>query len=106
MSLPQPLLIPALDIPLLWVLISYGVGALPFAVWIGKRVGQDPRTQGSKNPGASNVARTSGVRWGVITLFFDAAKGVFLHNGAVPVQGFARNHLWIGQRATPKCMVA
>ena len=75
MSAPSSLLMPALDLPILWVLIAYIIGALPFAVWVGRRAGQDPRTKGSKNPGASNVARLSGMRWGVFTLFLDATKG-------------------------------
>ena len=69
------LLAPSLDIPLLWASISYGLGALPFAVWIGALTGRDPRQRGSKNPGASNVARTAGVKWGILTLLLDAAKG-------------------------------
>ena len=78
MSVSHSLLIPALDLPVLWVGLAYGIGALPFAVWIGRRAGQDPRAQGSKNPGASNVARTSGMRWGIFTLFLDAAKGALI----------------------------
>lgn len=69
------LLIPFLDNPWLWLIIAYVLGALPFAVWIGRRAGNDPRTGGSKNPGASNVARTAGMRWGLITLILDACKG-------------------------------
>lgn len=78
MSAPQTLLSPALDVPLLWVVVSYLLGAIPFAVWVGRRAGQDPRRRGSKNPGASNVARTAGVRWGVITLILDALKGAVI----------------------------
>ena len=58
------------------VLVSaYLVGALPFAVWVGRIKGVDPRSRGSKNPGASNVARTLGVKWGLLTLALDAGKG-------------------------------
>jgi glycerol-3-phosphate acyltransferase PlsY len=35
----------------------------------------DPRTHGSKNPGATNVARVAGHKAAVITLVVDAAKG-------------------------------
>lgn len=87
MSAPDQLLSPSLDIPALWIAASYVLGALPFAVWIGRRAGQDPRRQGSKNPGASNVARTSGIRWGLITLILDALKGavipLFIIRGAL-----------------------
>lgn len=54
---------------------AYLLGALPFAVWVGKLKGVDPRARGSKNPGASNVARTLGVRWGLLTLALDGLKG-------------------------------
>ena len=69
---------PALDLPWLWLILSYLFGALPFAVWVGRRAGKDPRAGGSKNPGASNVARTSGFRWGLITLGLDALKGALI----------------------------
>jgi len=36
----------------------------------------DPRTQGSKNPGATNVLRVGGKKAAAITLFGDAIKGV------------------------------
>jgi len=54
---------------------AYLIGALPFAVWVGRLKGVDPRTRGSKNPGASNVARTLGVKWGLLTLLLDGLKG-------------------------------
>jgi len=57
------------------LVVTYVLGALPFAVWIGRLKGVDPRKRGSKNPGASNVARTIGVKWGLLTLFFDGLKG-------------------------------
>ena len=75
MNTSHHLLIPILDNPWFWIAFSYLLGALPFAVWVGRRVGRDPRINGSKNPGASNVARTAGIRWGLITLFLDACKG-------------------------------
>lgn len=59
----------------LTLLASYLFGALPFAVWVGQLKGIDPRTRGSKNPGASNVARTLGVKWGLLILVLDALKG-------------------------------
>lgn len=75
MHAPSSLLFPLLDYPLLWVAISYLIGTLPFAVWVGQLAGHDPRQSGSRNPGASNVARTAGMKWGLITLLLDGAKG-------------------------------
>ena len=67
-----------LDLPWLWIALAYLLGALPFAVWIGRRAGKDPRRAGSKNPGASNVARVAGRRWGLMTLCLDAFKGALI----------------------------
>lgn len=64
----------------LWIIVAYFLGALPFGVIIGKTFkGIDPRTVGSCNPGATNVARTCGLPLGVLTLVCDVLKG------AVPV---------------------
>ena len=57
------------------LIAAYLLGALPFAVWVGQLRGADPRKRGSKNPGASNVARTLGVKWGLLTLLMDGLKG-------------------------------
>ncbi len=65
---------PALT-PALLLLLSYALGALPFAVWVGRLKGVDPRASGSKNPGATNVTRTAGLKWGLLTLLLDALKG-------------------------------
>ena len=78
MITPSPLLIPSLDLPWLWLGLAYLLGALPFAVWVGQKAGKDPRSTGSKNPGASNVARTAGIRWGLVTLILDALKGAII----------------------------
>ena len=43
---------------ILWVIISFFCGSIPFAVVIAKTFkGIDPRKEGSKNPGTTNVAR-------------------------------------------------
>ncbi len=56
--------------------IAYMIGSLSFAVIISKAMGlADPRSYGSKNPGATNVLR-SGNKWAaVLTLLLDALKG-------------------------------
>jgi glycerol-3-phosphate acyltransferase PlsY len=58
------------------VIAAYLVGSLSFAVIVSRAMGlADPRSYGSKNPGATNVLR-SGNRWAaVITLALDALKG-------------------------------
>ena len=63
-------------LPLLAVLAAYLVGSLSFAVIVSRLMGlHDPRTYGSKNPGATNVLRSGSKPAAVITLLLDAAKG-------------------------------
>ena len=74
----------ALLYSLLATLAGYGVGSLSFAVIVSRLMGlNDPRTFGSKNPGATNVLRSGNKSAAVLTLLLDAAKGwlpVFLVN--------------------------
>ena len=58
------------------VLLSYFLGSLSFAVIVSKFMGlSDPRSYGSKNPGATNVLRSGNKKAAVLTLLFDAVKG-------------------------------
>ena len=58
------------------VLLSYLLGSLSFAVIVSKFMGlSDPRSYGSKNPGATNVLRSGNKKAAILTLLFDAAKG-------------------------------
>jgi len=62
--------------PWLAVLAGYLIGSLSFAVIVSRAMGlSDPRTFGSKNPGATNVLRSGNKGAAVITLLLDAAKG-------------------------------
>jgi glycerol-3-phosphate acyltransferase PlsY len=63
-------------LPVLAVVVAYLVGSLSFAVIVSRVMGlNDPRTFGSKNPGATNVLRSGSKKAAVITLLLDAAKG-------------------------------
>ena len=58
------------------VLASYLLGSLSFAVIFSRLMGlSDPRSYGSKNPGATNVLRSGNKRAAVLTLLLDALKG-------------------------------
>lgn len=58
------------------VLVAYLVGSLSFAVVVSRAMGlADPRTFGSKNPGATNVLRSGSKVAAIVTLLLDAAKG-------------------------------
>jgi len=57
-------------------LFAYLLGSLSAAIIVCKLMGlPDPRLQGSKNPGATNVLRIAGKKAAAITLLGDAAKG-------------------------------
>jgi glycerol-3-phosphate acyltransferase PlsY len=58
------------------VLGAYLIGSLSFAVIISRVMGlSDPRSYGSKNPGATNVLRSGNKMAAVATLLLDAVKG-------------------------------
>jgi len=62
--------------PVLAALAAYLVGSLSFAVIVSRVMGlNDPRTFGSKNPGATNVLRSGSKAAAITTLLLDAAKG-------------------------------
>ena len=60
----------------LFIVISYLVGSIPVAVWIGKKCrGIDIREHGSQNAGATNTFRVFGKKLGWIVLLLDVTKG-------------------------------
>ena len=61
---------------LIAVASAYLIGSLSFAVIVSRLMGlSDPRSYGSKNPGATNVLRSGSKVAAVVTLLLDAAKG-------------------------------
>ncbi len=92
------------------VLAAYLLGSLSFAVIVTRVMGlSDPRTYGSKNPGATNVLRSGSKAAAVVTLLLDAVKGWLpvvlvrwfgepygLGEGTVALAGLAAflGHLW------------
>ena len=61
---------------MLAVPLGYLLGSLPFAVISSRLLGlADPRSYGSKNPGATNVLRSGNKLAALLTLLGDAAKG-------------------------------
>ncbi len=62
----------------LWTLFAFLCGALPFSVWIGKWGAQrNIRSVGDGNPGATNVFKAGGVKWGAMAYALDISKGAF-----------------------------
>jgi len=63
-------------IAFLLFLAAFGLGMVPFGLYVARIVkGIDPRDAGSKNVGATNVARLCGTPWGVLVLALDLFKG-------------------------------
>ena len=96
--------------PVLAAVAAYLLGSLSFAVIVTRVMGlSDPRTYGSKNPGATNVLRSGSKAAAIITLLLDAVKGWLpvalvmwfghpygLEDGTVALVGLAAflGHLW------------
>lgn len=61
----------------LLVIAAYLLGSISSAILVCRLLGlPDPRTQGSKNPGATNVLRIAGRKAAAITLAGDSLKGL------------------------------
>jgi len=59
-----------------FLIASYLLGSISSAIIICKMAGlPDPRTKGSKNPGATNVLRIGGKKIAALVLFLDGLKG-------------------------------
>ncbi len=87
-------------INLLFVVIAYLLGAIPFGYLLVKYVftgGEDIRAVGSGGTGATNVTRRAGWKAGVMTYLLDVAKGIaavwLIERVASP------SYLWIGAAA-------
>ena len=79
---------------LVLLVFAYLLGSIPTGVILAKAFSNvDPRTQGSKNIGATNIYRTAGKKLGIITLLGDILKGVI---PVVIARGALESHLWIG----------
>jgi acyl phosphate:glycerol-3-phosphate acyltransferase len=89
---------------------AYLIGSLSFAVIVSRVMGlKDPRTFGSRNPGATNVLRSGNKAAAIVTLLLDAVKGLVsvllvkwfgknygLGDGTIALVGLAAfiGHLW------------
>jgi glycerol-3-phosphate acyltransferase PlsY len=62
---------------ILLIIFAYLLGSIPTGLLLSRALaGKDPRQQGSRNIGATNVMRTMGKALGVITLLGDVLKGL------------------------------
>lgn len=86
------------------VVAAYLIGSISFAVVVSKAMGlADPRSYGSKNPGATNVLRSGNRTAAALTLVLDALKGfvpVVVALLLSPRLGFGQGTVaWVGLAA-------
>ena len=63
-------------LPVILIVAAYLVGSIPFSYLVARVAsGQDIREAGSRNVGATNVARTAGKGAGIAALLLDLGKG-------------------------------
>jgi acyl-phosphate glycerol 3-phosphate acyltransferase len=58
------------------VVIAYVIGSINISIIVSKKLGKDIRESGSGSAGATNMARSFGLLFGIVSLVFDTAKGV------------------------------
>jgi glycerol-3-phosphate acyltransferase PlsY len=62
---------------ILLAIAAFGLGAVPFAVYIGRWfLRKDITNYGDGNPGAANVFRAGGQKLGYLAVFLDVVKGI------------------------------
>jgi glycerol-3-phosphate acyltransferase PlsY len=69
------------------VLPAYFLGTFPSALLVARLGGHDVLTEGSGNPGASNVARLMGWKAGAVVLAADFGKGAIASGMGLAVAG-------------------
>ena len=75
---------------LLLIPVGYLLGTFPSARLVARRHGYDIHKEGSGNPGASNIFRLLGWKWGVLVLALDVGKGALAAGiGALVDPGFS-----------------
>ena len=65
-------------IKILFILLAYILGSIPFGYIIGRLKGIDISKQGSGNIGATNVGRLLGKKYAILVFTLDAIKGALL----------------------------
>jgi glycerol-3-phosphate acyltransferase PlsY len=64
---------------IIYTILAFLIGALPFSVWIGRAAtGEDIRQYGDHNPGATNVLRAGSRAGFLLAMAVDISKGALL----------------------------
>ena len=84
----------------LLLVCAYLIGSFSFAIVLSRYYGNsDPRSQGSGNPGATNMLRTAGKRLAILTLLGDLSKGLVPILFASAIGLDQQQQAWIGLAA-------
>ena len=81
---------------ILVAVISYLIGSVSTGILLSKNTGTDIRSEGSRNPGATNMLRVMGTKMGVLTFIGDSLKAIIacllgqwvLPNNTFGIEGF------------------
>ena len=82
---------------IVWSLGAYLVGSLSFGDLVARVAGVKIRAVGTGNPGAANVWREIGPRYGVAVMVLDVVKGALV---TLPLYLFFHAPLWTKGLAT------
>ena len=63
---------------IIFLILSYLLGSIPFGLIIGKLSGKDLRKHGSGNIGSTNAVRTLGYKLGALSAILDILKGALI----------------------------
>jgi len=86
-----------LSLPLIVIVAAYLIGSLSSAIILCKLAGlPDPRSQGSGNPGATNVLRFGGKKLAAAVLIIDVVKGIL---PVVVARGLDLDITWLAATA-------
>lgn len=72
---------------LILVPVAYLLGAFPAASLVARATGHDVLTEGSRNPGASNVYRLAGWKAGLVVFLADLGKGAVASAAGLVLDG-------------------
>ncbi len=87
---------PEIVLMLLWAVLSFFIGALPFSVWVGRLATRgDIREVGDKNPGATNVLRSAGFLWFTVAMILDISKAAAPVGMATYIFGWQGVGMWL-----------
>ena len=67
-----------MGLAVIFLVLSYFIGSIPFGLIIGKLSGKDLRAHGSGNIGSTNAVRTLGVKLGALSALCDVTKGALI----------------------------